>query len=225
MTEAVSARKIKTTPFRMSFPQLLTPKEETNDKGEKTGKKSYQLSMLFPPGTDLAPLKVALKAAMQEKHGDDVSKWPDLRHKPVDVIRDFARYNASRKKPLPGDWAGWTLVRANAQESHPPGVVGPTKAANGKFPDVRDMREVYSGRWARASIDAFYFAVKGGGVSFGLKNVQLLKHDTNFSGAVSAPEGDFDDASKDWAGDDRTAGAPDQFEKGDPGPTGNDWDN
>lgn len=221
MAEAVSLRKIKTVPFRMYWPWVLTPKTEKDDK---TGviKINYQNPMLFPPGTDPTPFRAALKAAMIEKFGEDSNKWPDLRHKPSDVIRDFGRLNAQKKKPLAGDWAGWTLIGANSDEKHPPGVVGPVKGPDGKFPVVKDPREVYGGRWARASIDAFYFSVKGGGVTFGLKNVQLLKHDTHFSGAVSAPESDFDNASEEWAGD---STVPDQFEKGDPGPGATDWDN
>lgn len=190
------ARKVKTVPFRMSFPHLLTPKED-----EDTGRKTFQLTMLYPPGTDLAPFKVALKAAMVDKFGEDTSKWPKLKRKPADVLVDFGEYNASRDKPLPGDWKGWTMVRANAPEAYPPGVVGPAKGSNGKFPSVTDAREIYGGRWARSTIDAFHYPKQGGGVTFGLKNVQLLKAAESFSGAITAPEDDFDNASDEWAGE------------------------
>lgn len=213
------ARKVRTPPFRLSFPWILTPKEDKGDDGKP--KKTYQLSMLLPPGADLKPFKAALRAAMAEKFGDDSKKWPNLRHKPDDVIRDFGQYNAGAKKPLAGDWTGWTLVRANAPESYPPGVVGATKGPDGKFPAVRDAREVYGGRWARATIEAFHFAHKGGGVTFGLKNVQLLKHDTNFSGAVTAPEDDFDNASEEWAGE---ADAFDRGGEAENTKTASDWD-
>lgn len=217
-TKALSARIVKTPEFRMSFPNLLEPRAD-----EDTGRKSYQLSMLFPPKTDLAPFKAALRAAMVEKFGEDTSKWPKCKCTPATVIKDFAAYNAGAKKPLPGDWTGWTLIRANASEKYPPGVVGAIKGPNGKFPIITDHREVFSGRWARAKIDGYHFeGKKNDGVTFGLKNVQLLKRDTNFAGAVSAAEDDFEDASAEWSGG---AGVPDQFEKGDPGPSGNDWDN
>jgi Protein of unknown function (DUF2815) len=216
MADANPIRKVKTPPFRMSFPNILEPRTD-----EDTGRKTYQLSMLFPPGTDLSPFKAAMKAAMEDKFGDDTKKWPKVKHTPADVIKDFGAYNAASNKPLPGDWAGWTLIRANSAEKFQPGVVGPTRGADGKFPAVRDPREVYSGRWARASIDAYHFAgKKNDGVTFGLKNVQLLKHDGHFAGAISAPEEDFDNASDEWSGG---ASVPDQFEKGDPGNTGNEW--
>jgi Protein of unknown function (DUF2815) len=200
---AAKQKKVRTDPGRMSHPHILRPRTE---KDEETGieKTSYQLGLLLPPGTDLQKYKDALKAAMVFKFGPDTSNWPKLKRKPSDVIKNFAEYNAERDKPLPGDWTGWTLIRANADVKHPPNVVGPTKGPDGKFPRITDEREVYGGRWGRATLDAFFYDSKKGGkgVTFGLNNVQVLKHDTNFGGAVSAAEDDFDDASQDWAGDD-----------------------
>jgi hypothetical protein len=221
--EKPNPRKLKTVPFRMSFPFLLEPKEE-----EENGvvKRSYQLSMLFPPGTDKAPFNAALKAAMVEKHGEDKSKWPKLKRGPSDVLRDFGEYNSERDKPLPGDWTGWLMVRANANEKFPPNVVGPKKNPDtGKFPVIKDAREVYSGRWARATIDAFFYKDKKGGtgVTFGLKGVQLLKHDSNFSGAVSVAEKDFDDASEEWAGDDAEGWGDHNATGGDKDDASDDW--
>lgn len=199
------ARKVKTVPFRMSFPNVLTPRED-----EDSGRKSYQLSMLFPPGTNMDPFKAALKAAMTDKFGDDPSKWPRCKRGPKDVIRDFAEYNREAKKALPGDWAGWVMIRANCADKYPPGVVGPIKGADGKFPRVTDPREVYGGRWARSTIDAYHFdGKKNDGVTFGLKNLQLLKHDSNFGGAQQKAEDDFDNAPEEWAG-----GEGDDFDKG-----------
>jgi hypothetical protein len=190
------SRKIKTAPFRMSFPSILEPREN-----EETDRKSYQISMLLPPGTDLAPFKAALAAAMATKYGDDKSKWPKLRHGPAEVLKDFENYNATANKPLAGDWAGWALVRASATDKYPPSVVGPIKGSDGKFPRITDSREVYGGRWARATLEAYAWERKDGkGVTFGLLNVQLLKHDSPFGKAVTAPESDFDNASEEWAG-------------------------
>jgi len=196
VTEA-NPRKVKTTPFRMSHPHVLEVR--VNDDG----KKRYELGQLHPPGTDLTPYKAALKAAMIAKFGDDKSKWPKLKRGPNDVFIDFATYNKEAKKPLAGDWTGWTLIRANASEQYPPTVVGPTKGPNGKFPIIADKREVYGGRWARATIEAFaYDRNDGKGVTFGLLNVQVLKHDTSFSGAIWDPNKDFENADEEWAGDD-----------------------
>lgn len=216
--EANPARKVRTPAFRMSFPNLLTPR-----KDEDTGRETYGVTMLLPPGADLGPFRAALKAAMVDKYGPEEAKWPKLKRGPKDVIQDFAEYNAAKDKPLPGDWKGWTKISANASVDYPPGVVGPTKGADGKFPKITDQREVYGGRWARATVDAFVYERKDGkGLTFGLKNVQLLKHDASFGGAVTAPEDDFDNASEEWAGE------ADAFEAGAPaaekGAARSDWE-
>jgi hypothetical protein len=192
----------------------LEPRED-----EDTKRKSYQLTMLFPPGTDLAPFKKALMAAMAEKFGADQSKWPKIGHGSKDVLKDFAAYNAERKKPLPGDWTGWLMIRASASDKYPPGVVGATKGPDDKFPRITDAREIYGGRWARASIEAYFFdAKRKDGVTFGLKNVQLLKHDVSFAAGGTAAEDDFDNASSEWAGE------ADAFDSGaSTGGTGGDW--
>jgi hypothetical protein len=199
-------RKIITVPFRMSFPNIPPhgPRED-----ETTKRKTFQLSMLFPPGTSMEPYETALRAAMVEKFGDDPKKWPRCKCTPATVIKDFDEYNANSKTPLPNDWSGWKLIRANAAEKSPPLVVGDRRGPDGKFPRVTDPREVYSGRWASAAIDAYYFpGDKNNGVTFGLKAVQLLKHDTCFAGAVFIPEDDFQDASDEWSG------RGDAFERG-----------
>jgi Protein of unknown function (DUF2815) len=190
-------KRVKTTPFRMSFPALLEPRK--NDEG----KESFELTMLFPPGEfDKAPYMRAFRAAMTEKYGDDVSKWPKLKRKPDDVLRDFAEYNSNANKPLAGDWSGWTLVRARASTAHPPSVVGPIRGPDGKLPPVTDPRDIYGGRWARATLEAFVFDRKDGrGVTLGIANVQLLKHDTKFGGGGVAVEDDFaDEVSPEWSG-------------------------
>lgn len=204
MTDKPNLRRIKTPLFRMSFPALLTPQQPKDG-----GKPSFGLSMLFPPGFDKTPFMTAFSYAMEDKYGTDRLKWPKLKRKPADVIRDFGEFNSEANKPLAGEWDGWTMVRARASESHPPGVVGQIKGANGKFPVITDAREIYGGRWAKAMLEAFvYDRPDGKGVSLSIINVQLGKHDTKFGGAISAPEDDFSDMTPE------EAGAADAFDGG-----------
>lgn len=194
-------RKVMIGPFRMSFPNILKPREY-NDKGVITLR--HELTALTPPTFNTAGAKAALRAAMAEKFGDDVNKWPKLKRKASDAIADFGKYNAEdSNKPLPGDWAGWHMIRTASPGDRPPAVVGPTKGADGKFPLITDSREVYGGRWARATVEAYFYDRKDGkGLTFGLVNVQLLKHDAPFGRATAKAEDDFDDASTEWAGGD-----------------------
>ena len=196
-------RRLRTPPFRMSFP-VLPPMPPRVD--EQSGRKTYGIMMLFPPPFDDKPFRVALTEAMTFKHGER-KNWPKIKRGPDDVIKDFAKYNREAKTPLAGDWSGWFAINANATASDeiiPPAVVGPIKGPNGTFPVITDLREIYGGRWARATIDAYYYSVGKGltnGVTFGLSNVQLLKPDTRFGFSRPAAERDFDDVTGEMAGE------------------------
>ena len=203
-------RRLRTVPFRMSFPCLppMKPRED-----EDSGRKTYGLVMLFKPPVDKAPFLKALNEAMKHKFGPDTTSWPKIKRKADDVLRDFEEYNAESKSPLAGDWKGWMMVSANAVASDsmkPPAVVGPILGPDGTFPVITDLREIYGGRWARATIEAYYFNVKNknNGLTFGLSNVQLLKPDTRFGAERPAAEKDFDEVHGEMAGE------GDAFEKG-----------
>jgi hypothetical protein len=94
-------RRLRTVPFRMSFP-CLPPMEPRVD--EDSGRKTYQLTMLYPPGTDQHPFREALRQAMVVKFGPERTQWPKVRRTPDDVIVDFEQYNAEAKTPIPGNW-------------------------------------------------------------------------------------------------------------------------
>jgi hypothetical protein len=197
-------RHMRTPNFRMSFP-ILPPMEPRRD--EQSGRQTYGLMMLFPPPFDRKPFEVALKAAMIVKHGDEPKKWPRMKRNVDDVIQDFEKYNANAKTVLSGNWKGWWFINANARaggDNPPPAVVGPLLGPDGKFPVITDRREIYGGRWARASIDAYYFVAPGGlnnGLTFGLSIVQLLKPDTRFGYTRPTAEQDFDEVHGEMAGE------------------------
>jgi hypothetical protein len=198
--EKPNLRRIRTVPFRMSFPVLPPMPPRKDDAGRET----YQLSMLYPPGTDQTPFRNALREAMVVKFGPDPKQWPRIKQTPDLVLKDFGEYNRNAKTPLSGNWDSWLLIRANSTASpttKPPNVVGPIMIDK-KFPVITDLREIYGGRWARATIDGYHFDIKNknSGVTFGLSNVQLLKHDKRFAGDRPDAEQDFDDASEEWAG-------------------------
>jgi hypothetical protein len=158
---------------RMSFPQLFKPGLE--EFGSK-----YGVIMLLPPDYDLSAVKQALKEAAVEKWGPDSSKWPKLKHNPATIIRP-----ASEKGHLQGYEDGWHFVGLNSKQR--PGVV------DENLEPVTDPGEVYGGRWAVCSVNAFAWQNKfGAGVSLGLNNVKLDKHDDSFSGRPSA-KNDFEE--------------------------------
>lgn len=205
-TKTPDARKVKTPPFRMSFPFILEPRVDPETK-----RTTYQITMLFPPKSNMEPFNVALRAAMAAKFGSDMKQWPTVKRTSKDVVRDFNEYNKQAKTPLAGNWEGWTIVRANCSDRYAPHVVGPIRDATGHFPRITDPRDVYGGRWANAVIEAYHFnGPKNNGVTFGLKSVQLLKHDTPFGITPSLPEDDYEDAPEEYRGE------TDEFERGEP---------
>lgn len=202
MNTQENLRRIRTVPFRMAFP-ILPPAPPRTD--ELSGRKTYGLLMLFPPPFDRTPYDIAMKEAMIFKHGQKAN-WPNIKRGPDAVIKDFAEYNATMKTPLQGDWKGWFCIGANStvtDSSTPPAVVGALLQPDGTFPRITDMREIYGGRWARATIDSYYFEIprKSNGVTFGLSNVQLLKHAERFGFSRPAAERDFDEVRGEMAGE------------------------
>lgn len=194
--------KVITPPFRMSFP-TLPPMPAKKD--EQTGRETYPLVMLFPPGTDLEPFRNALKQAVVDKYGPDAKNWPKIKRKASDVLLDFDAYNQDVKRPLPGDWAGWTKINATGSVKMPPDVYHNGRTADGSLLKVTNPAEIYGGRWARAVLNAYFYDTKtGNGVTFGLNSVQLLKHDTSFGGrsnaAVDFADDDIPAAFRDMEG-------------------------
>ena len=206
-----NARRLRTPRGRLSYPVLPPMVPRSMDEANENAPKNYSVTMLFPPGTAREPFERALDAALEMRFGPDKKQWPKHKQTKAQVIKDFAEYNSEAKNPLPGDWNGWLMIRANAKagpEFRQPQVVGATRNSEGKFDVITDLREIYAGRWAIATFEAFWFDIKGknSGVSFGLGNVQLLDHATRFGGARPVADDEFDD--------ERVEGDGDAFEEG-----------
>jgi hypothetical protein len=74
---------------------------------------------------------------------------------------------------------------------------------DGNTDDVTNKSEVYPGRWARMTVNAFGYANRTRGVTLGLNNVQILKHDTSLGGK-SAAKSDFDVVAEEMKDDGET---------------------
>ena len=175
MGKEFAGLKMMTPKFRMSFPYLLKPRAMDSDTEPK-----YSVVMLFPDDADLKELKSKAKAAAKEKFGKDKGvKLP---------------FNDQGEKDLEGYEEG--CIYATATSAQKPGVV------DENVEDVIDPGEIYPGRWARATIVAYAWTFgKKKGVSFGLRNIQLLDHDDNLAGGAGA-KSDFSDEEDDDEADD-----------------------
>lgn len=160
----------------MSFPHLLKPRA-IDAKSEP----KYSVVMLFPDDADLKEMKQKAKEAAKEKFGSTKG-----------IIMPF---NDQGEKDLEGYEEGCICVTATSPQKV--GVVDEDVS------DVIDPSEIYPGRWAQATVVAFgwTYGKSKKGVSFGLRNIQLLDHDDNLGGGASASS-DFGDDEEDDDDDD-----------------------
>jgi hypothetical protein len=156
---------------RLSYAQFLF--EPNPDAKTKKGDQKYTLSFLMPPGSDLTAAKKMANDAI-------VEQWPVEAKRPRGLKSPFL----DAEEKMGDEWKGWTLIRTSTTRK--PGVILPSGS------DAKP-EDVYSGRWARLSLNAGTFDVDGNrGVSFFLNNVQLLKHDDPIGGAAPKATSDFE---------------------------------
>jgi hypothetical protein len=171
MSDKVKEARIVTPVFRVSFPAVF-------QQEEYLGKKSFGLSMIFPAGTDLGPLKKACQAVALDKWGaEGLAKL-------VKLGKLKTPFHSGEEKDVEGydDDCTW----ANAKCQIKPGIVGP---------DGKTLIEVesdfYAGCYARATVVPYAYDVEGSkGVALGLRNLQFVRHGEPFAGS-SDPTNDF----------------------------------
>lgn len=172
---------------RLLWNALFTPRK---GKGGKEGK--HECNLLFPKTADLTVAKEEAVTAGKDKFAkafrEANGKWP------AKIATPFKRTADNDKLVAALEAADIKVedfpVYVAARSKDKPGIVGPNGKSEGIEPE-----HVYSGRWARMTVDAFGYDAEGNtGVSFGLKNVQLLDNDDELvvgGGKVSA-ESEFE---------------------------------
>lgn len=154
---------------RVSFPHVFKPSAFSPEQEPK-----YSLTLLFPKGTDLTPLRQAAVKAAKEKWGDNIPK--NLRN----PIRD------GDEKDL-DSYAGMMFISTISKQK--PSVV------DRNVQPILEQGEFYAGCWAKVSVRPYAYGGPGtkyrAGVSFGLQNIQKIRDDEPFSGRTTA-EDDFE---------------------------------
>jgi len=154
MTEKNEA--LITPEFRAAFVWVFEPRE--GDNGDK-----YELVMIFPKTTDIAPLKQAAAKAAREKWGDAAGK----------MKLDSPFHDGTEKVDREGnlyDGFGPDVVYVRASSTYQPGLV------DANLKPIIDKTAFYSGCFARAEVNAFAYDRNGKrGISFGLRNLQKLR--------------------------------------------------
>lgn len=176
----MNTTKIVTGTVRLSYANVWTPKA-ASDGGEP----KYSVSIIIPKSdsTTLEAARKAVDTAIAEGVGKFGGKIPP---------------RATLKLPLrdgdeerPGDEAYKNAYFLNATSKSAPGIV------DRHVQPILDHSEVYSGVYARVSLNFYAFNTSGNrGVAVGLGNIQKVK-DGEPLGGKTAPAADFDSLEDD----------------------------
>ena len=177
----VNPTKVVTGVVRLSYANVWEPKS-INGGAEK-----YSVSLIIPKADTktLGAIQKAIDAAIEEGRGKFGGKVPS---------------KATLKLPLrdgdvdrPDDEAYTNCYFVNANSSSAPEIVD--KSLN----SVLNRSEVYSGVYARVSINFYAFNSNGNrGIACGLGNIQKVRDGEPLGGKTSAS----DDFTSDYDGDD-----------------------
>lgn len=156
----------------LSYPQLLEPKPDSK------GKQKYSCALLFPKGSDLRPLKLAVIAAAEAKYGKE---------RAAEMFR-----TKKLRSPFRTDWEAknYPEVEAffNTRTTYKPALFD-NKAQAVSPEQAQEL--FYPGAFVKASLTAYWYSVDGNtGITFGLNAVQFVGHGERIDNRVN-PEDDF----------------------------------
>jgi len=169
--------KVVTGRVRLSYVHVFEPYAWDPDDDPK-----YSTVILIPKSdkATIKKLRDAQQAALENgkskfRNGKIPANWSD-------TIKDGDTDADLERNP---EYRGHLYMTVNAKAK--PGVV------DRDLNPILDSTEIYSGVYARVSINAFAYSTRGNeGVSFGLNHIQKLA-DGDFLGGRSRAEDDFGD--------------------------------
>ena len=163
----------------MSYAHLVTPVAKTNATGDAVGMPQYQATLLIPK-SDVAT-KVAIDQAIQTAaQAALATKWGGLMPPQVHTTL-YDGDGIKESGELWGDECrGHWILRAKS--IHKPGAID--SAGNDLLPT-----DIYSGMYARASLDFYGYKHKDSGkkgVGCGINNIMKTRDGEAFSGSAPA---------------------------------------
>ena len=171
--------KVITGKVRLSYAHLFTPTSIEDSQEPK-----YSACLLIPKSDKdtIKKIKAAVEAAKQAGSSKWGGKIPNNLKLP---LRDG---DEERAEDHP-EYAGHYFLNASSKQK--PGIIDKYKN------EITDSTEVYSGCYARASINFFAFNTAGNkGIACGLNNIQKIA-DGDYLGGRSRAEDDFDEIEDD----------------------------
>lgn len=177
---------IKTPEGRVSFASVF----EKSVFGD--GKPAYELTLLFPKGTDMTALKALAAQAARDQWGEKLKdtvvagKVTVQAIKPRSPVRDGDGIKQTGE-PHPDEYKAHWFIKFRSYNR--PGIVDRV----GLEP-ITSEEGFYSGCWAKVTASPFAYGGPGTaytpGVSFWLNNILKVRDDEPFSGRVAA-DADF----------------------------------
>jgi hypothetical protein len=177
------ATKVITGKVRLSYVHVFEPQQDDQ------GNDKYSTAILIPKSDKetLRKIKAAIDAAVElGKNSKWGGKVPANLKKP---LRD-----GDEERPDDEAYAGHYFL--NATSRNKPGIAKPIgKGPDGKtrFQEITDSTEVYSGCYAKVSLNFYPFDAKGNrGVAAGLNNIVKVQ-DGEFLGGRASIQDEFAD--------------------------------
>lgn len=181
MTVTNQSTKIVTGKVRLSYTNVFEPKAMEGSSDEK-----YSTAILIPK-TDKETVK-KIRAAIEAAKELGKSKWGGK----VPANLKTPLRDGDEERPDDEVYAGHFFLNASFKTK--PGIAKPIgKDANGKtkFAEITDSTEVYSGCYAKVSLNFYPFNVSGNrGIAAGLNNIVKIQ-DGDFLGGRSSVNDDF----------------------------------
>jgi hypothetical protein len=183
-----NATKVITGKVRLSYANLFVPRA-----GKPGDEEKYSVCLLIPKSDKktLMLIKAAIEAAKVAGVAKLGGKVPSNLKTPIhdgDVDKDLD------ESP---EYAGCYFMNVSAKQK--PAVVGTERDIEGKLIPITDPTEVYSGCYARVSVNlaAYNHPAGGKGIGAYLNNVQKMADGESLGGGRSRADDDFGDDSDD----------------------------
>lgn len=173
----VNGTKVITGKVRLSYVNLLEP------RGFEGQEPKYSAVLLIPKDDEAGTLKAINKAIDNAYEAEKNGRLKGVKRDKVKVtLRDGDEEYDAEENP---EYAGMMFINASSKTK--PQVVD--KYMN----RTEDSEEIYSGVYARASINFYAYNTAGNkGITAGLNNVQIIEKGDFLGGRASA-EADFDE--------------------------------
>jgi hypothetical protein len=181
-TSTASPTKVVTGKVRLSYVHLFEPYSNDPSKDAR-----YSVTLLIPKSDKktIAKIRSAQEAAKERDKGKWGGKIPSNLKQ---TLHDGDEEADLEQNP---EYEGHMFIAISSSEAYPPGIV------DENLDPILDKSEVYSGCYARVSMDAYGYNNESKGVTFGLRNVKKVADGEFLGGGRSNPEDDFGDDDDD----------------------------